>query len=229
MGGGGPHPPFRSADTESGQAPARAAGGRGEIAGGRRGCSPTGGLEASGWWGSRNLVLRTRLGKCCSQPLRRREAHVPGGWGPASRHPAGLRSWGSTSASRTRNWKSENRADSPQGSRQLHGGRRPPALASRREPSPREAVFARGRRGEGSRPGQDVDSSHTSSVHRQEHDDPEAPASPHAGNRTGPRRGAGTGRLRLAPRAQLWGMAGARSKSRGSSPPPALSRVRGLF
>lgn len=114
----------------------------GEPAGGGCGCSRTAGLEASEWWGSSNVLLRMCLGKCWSRPLRRREAKLPAGWDLASPRPAGLQSWGNTSTLRTRNWKSENWADSPQGSQQLHGGRRPPALASHGEPSPREAVFA---------------------------------------------------------------------------------------
>lgn len=163
----------------------------GELAGGGRGCSRTAGLEASG-----RGAPATSCSGCVwesaahGRPLRRREAKLPGKGGGhlASPRPAGLRSWGNTSTSRTRNWKSENRADSPQGSRQLHGARRPPALPSRGcvctwtlwRGKPRRA----GPRG-----------SHTSPVHCEEHDDPEAPSrrvQPASGHRASPAGTTGT-------------------------------------
>lgn len=115
------------------------------------------GLQQSHGQGVSAKVLLTAPKKTRGLPARQ--------WDLASRHQIGLRSWGSTSTLQLRNWKSKNRGDSPQGTRQLHCSPQPPALPARRKHSPCKSALTRGCHGDGSCAVQDGDHSHTSSVH----------------------------------------------------------------
>lgn len=108
------------------------------------------GLQQSHGQGVSAIVLLTAPKKTRGLPARQRDL--------ASRHQTGL-------TLQLRNWKSENRGDAPQGTRQLHCSPQPPALPARREYSPCGSALTHGRHGDGSCAVQDGDHSHTSSVH----------------------------------------------------------------